>query len=420
MPSSSQMQRWSDGAPPAEIVEAIPFVEPVPEVGAGKPVTRPGSIAPRPKVGPACRLLRFIGGLVRVVGSMLGWLFGALALMVAVAVLAALPVLQFLSLGYLLEAGGRIARTGRLRDGFIGVRLAARLGGIVAMSWLLLLPVRFVAGMARAAQIIEPDGEVTRAWRWSLTVLIAFTALHIGAACARGGRLRSFLWPFNIVWLLRRVWRGGYYTEARDAVWDVATALRLPYYFWLGCRGFAAAFLWLAIPVSLLALGRAAAPLGFLGALLLAWVLLYLPFLQMRLARDNRFAAAFELRAARREYGRAPWAFSIAFLITLLTALPLYLLKIEVVPTEAAWLPSLVFVAFIFPARLLTGWALGRVQRRQSARHWFFRWTGRLPYLPAAALYVLIVYFTQYTSWNGVWSLYEQHAFLVPVPFFGM
>jgi hypothetical protein len=53
-------------------------------------------------------------------------------------------------------------------------------------------------------------------------------------------------------------------------------------------------------------------------------------------------------------------------------------------------------------------------------RHWFFRWTGRLPLLPATALYVLIVFFTQYTSWNGVWSLYEQHAFLVPVPFFGM
>ena len=46
------------------------------------------------------------------------------------------------------------------------------------------------------------------------------------------------------------------------------------------------------------------------------------------------------------------------------------------------------------------------------------RWTGRLPLLPVAGFYVLVVFFTQYTSWNGVWSLYEQHAFLVPVPFF--
>jgi hypothetical protein len=40
--------------------------------------------------------------------------------------------------------------------------------------------------------------------------------------------------------------------------------------------------------------------------------------------------------------------------------------------------------------------------------------------LPIEAFYVLIVFFTQYTSWNGVFSLYEQHAFLLPIPFFGM
>jgi hypothetical protein len=253
-------------------------------------------------------------------------------------------------------------------------------------------------------------------------VLIGFTALHIGAACARGGRLRYFVWPFNVVWLFRRWLRGGYYAEARDAVWDVAASLRLPYYFWLGFRGFIGAFAWLAFPVTLIALGRLpnAAMLGFLGALWLGVVLLYLPFLQMRLAMTNRLAGAFELRAVRRDFRRAPWAFTLAFVVTLLSALPLYLLKIEMVPREAAWLPSLVFIAFIFPARLLTGWAMGRAQRREAPRHWFFRWTGRLPVLPAAAFYVLVVYFTQFTSWNGVWSLYEQHAFLVPVPFFGV
>ena len=52
---------------------------------------------------------------------------------------------------------------------------------------------------------------------------------------------------------MRRLLRGGYYSEARDAVWDVTQSLRLPYYFWLGCRGFLAAMAWLIIPVSLLA-----------------------------------------------------------------------------------------------------------------------------------------------------------------------
>jgi hypothetical protein len=367
---------------------------------------------------------RLLGRGIRAVGSVLEWLFGVVVLLVGLAVLAALPILQFLSLGYLLEAGGRVARTGRLRDGLIGVRLAARLGGIVAGAWLLLLPVRFVADLARSAAIIDPDGPVAAAWRAGLLVLIGVTFIHIAAACARGGKLRYFCWPFNVFWLIRRLFRGGYYAEARDAVWNTVVSLRLPYYFWLGFRGFVAALAWLVVPITLLAIGHApsegAALLGFVGALLLGIVLLYLPFLQMRLAATNRLRAVFEVGAVRDAFKRAPWAFAVAFVVTLLFALPLYLLKIELIPREAAWLPSLVFIVFIYPARLLTGWALGRAARRTAPRHWFFRWTGRLLLVPAAAFYVLIVFFTQYTSWNGAWSLYEQHAFLVPVPFFGM
>jgi hypothetical protein len=377
-----------------------------------------------PLAQPAPRKPHFIFRCATAVGSALEWLFGFASLFIGLAVLAALPVLQFLSLGYLLEAGGRIARTGRLRDGFIGVRLAARLGGVVLGAWLFLWPVRFVSDMARAAEIIDPNGRVAAAWRFGLLVLIGVTFVHIALACARGGKLRYFFWPFNWVWLIRRLFRGGYYTEARDAVWDVFASLRLPYYFWLGFRGFIGAFAWLALPITLLAVGRAhfpAAPLvGFVGALMLAVVLLYLPFLQMRLAATNRLRGAFELGAVRRDFGRAPWAFTFAFVITLLFALPLYLLKIQIVPREAAWLPSLIFIGFIYPARLLTGWAMGYAARRPKPRHWFLRWTARVPLLPAAAFYVLIVFFTQYTSWNGAWSLYEQHAFLVPVPFFGM
>jgi hypothetical protein len=361
---------------------------------------------------------------VRTIGSMVEWLFGVGVLMVGLAVLAAVPLLQFLSLGYLLESGGRVARTGRLRDGFIGVRLAARLGGLVMGCWLMLLPARFVADLAYSAQIIDPDGPMAARWRIGLFVLIGLTAAHIGLACARGGRLRYFFWPFNFVSVLLRLLRGGYYAEARDAVWNTTMALRLPYYFSLGFRGFIGALAWWALPITLLALGHLPAPLaplfGFLGALLLGLVLVYLPFLQMRLALTNRLSAVFEILEARRTFRRAPWAFAFSFVVTLLFALPLYLLKIEMVPREAAWLPSLVFILFLFPARLLTGWALGRAVQRKTPRHWFFRWTGRLPFLPAAGFYVLIVFFTQYTSWNGVWSLYEQHAFLVPVPFFGM
>ena len=408
-----------DTLPTPPLYRAVPELEAVDE----PPAAVLDALPVRARANPVALPFRIVARGVRAVGSGLEWLFGAAALMVGLAVLAALPLLQFLSLGYLLEAGGRVARTGRLRDGFIGVRLAARLGGVVAGSWLFLLPVRVVSGLAYSAEVIDPGGAAAGRWRTGLLVLTVLTAVHVVAACARGGRLRYFVWPFNAVWLVRRLLRGGYYAEARDAVWGVAVSLRLPYYFGLGLRGFVGALAWLALPVTLLALGQLRAPVaplvGFLGALFLAVVLLYLPFLQMRLAASGRLAAAFELRAVRADFRRAPYAFAFSFLVTLLFALPLYLLKIEVVPREALWLPSLVFIAFIFPARLLTGWALARAARRPAPRHWFFRWTARLPLVPATAFYVLVIFFTQYTSWNGVWSLYEQHAFLLPIPFFG-
>jgi len=374
-----------------------------------------------PFVVRAPRRVRVVRAVIGGLGSAWEWVFGTLTLMAGLAVLAAIPVLQFLSLGYLLEVGGRVGRSGRLRDGFIGVRPAARVGSIVLGAYLMLLPLQLVSSLWTSAELIEPGGRVARGWRIALGMLTIVMALHIALACARGGRLRYFLWPFgNPFWLARRLARGGYYAEARDAVWEFLVALRLPYYFWLGLRGFVGGFLWIAVPVTLLAAGRKIPPLGVLGWVLLVAVLLYVPFLQVHFAVRNRFRALFELRAVRDLYRRAPWAFAWSLLITLAFALPLYLLKIEMIPREAAWLPSLVFIAFIFPARLLIGWGYGLATRRPAPRHGFFRWTGRLAMLAVAAAYGVVVYFSQFVAWGGIWSLYEQHAFLLPVPFFSM
>ena len=174
------------------------------------------------------------------------------------------------------------------------------------------------------------------------------------------------------------------------------------------------------MPVSLIAAGRAVPPLSLLGILLLGLVFPALPFLQLRFVTEGRFRAFVETRAVRERFRRAPWAFAIALLVTAAAAVPLYLLKIEMIPREAAWLPSLVFLGFTIPARLLTGWAYHRSERRPSRRHWVFRLSARLWLLPVALLYVLFVYFSQFTAWRGVWSLYEQHALLIPVPFFGL
>ncbi len=307
-----------------------------------------------------------------------------------------------------------------MRDSFVGVRKAARVGGIVLGVALLMLPLQLLSSFYISAQIIEPGGTAARVWKAVLVVVTVLMALRIALALARGGRLRYFFWFIgNGVWLGRRVVRGGYYAEARDAVWDFVASLRLPYYWWLGFRGFVVGLAWLAIPVGLLALGRKVPPLGFVGGVWFAMVLLGLPFLQMRLTVENRLRAGFELGAVLSRFSRAPWAFSFALLAALLFSLPLYLLKIERVPPEAEWLPCLFFIVFIYPTRLLAGWAYARGCRRAPPRNWFFAATGLVSMLPTAGLYVLLVVLTQYISWEGGKSLVEQHAFLLPRPFTG-
>jgi hypothetical protein len=330
-------------------------------------------------------------------------------------------VAQLLSFGYLLEAGGRVARTGRLRDAFVGVRKASRVGSMVIGVWLFFLPLQFISSLAASAQLVDPNGPMARLWKVILVATTVLVILHVLAACARGGRVRHFLLPWgNPFWIVRRIRQGGAYTSARDAVWQFVASLRLPHYFRLGLLGFVGTMIWLAVPVSLMAVGRKAPLLGLLGSILLGVVALWLPFLQAQFAVENRFKALFRLRGVRDRFRRAPWAFAFALLVILTGAVPLYVLKIEMIPRETAWLPSLFFLGFIFPARVLAGWAFARSLRREPPRHWFFRWTGRFAIVPVAALYVIIVFFSQYTGWRGIWGLYEQHAFLLPVPFLGM
>ena len=127
--------------------------------------------------------MRWLG---RAIASASDWVFGAVALTVGLSVLSSAPVAQFLAFGYLLEAGGRVARSGRLRDGLVGVRKASRVGSIVVGVWLFLLPLQLVSSLAISAQLVDPGGAIARRWKVGLVVLTVLVALHILAACARG------------------------------------------------------------------------------------------------------------------------------------------------------------------------------------------------------------------------------------------
>lgn len=400
----------------------------------------------------------------------LEWLFGLVSLLACLAVLAAIPIVNLLSLGYLLEASGCVARSGRLRDGFIDIGKFARIGSMVAGTWLWLLVPRLISSLATDAWLIDPEGFSARGWRIAQVTSTVLIVVHILLAWYSGGRLRHFFWPFlapfqlaarilfgGIIGPLLRpkiqvispaladdlyverplsAWfppailvagmrRGRMYAEARNAVWDFIVSLRLPQYFWLGLRGFAGALAWLLLPSLMLMAGTSGRGpvtivIGYLGAIAMAWVLLYLPFLQTHFACQNRLSAMFQIREVRAQFRRAPIAYWFALAITLLFALPLYLLKIEPPPRELWWTLTIFFVLFIYPARLLTGWAVGRALHHQQPRFFLSCWLARTAAVPVVLFYVFILFFTQYTSFLGPASILEQHAFLVPVPFLSL
>lgn len=347
------------------------------------------------------------------------WVFGAMALIFGLALLSAIPLLNLLVLGYLLQVSARVSEKGRMRDGYIGIRKAAVLGRMALGTWLVLWPARFVSDLWQSATLVDPSG-VAKGWRVFLIVMIVWTLIHIVWSIARGGWLRHFLWPAPIKFF-RWLRRPKNFAAARDASWSYVAGLNLPDYFWLGLRGFVGAALWLIVPVGILILASFLPQggnlvLSLVGGLLMAAVILYLPFLEVRFAVEQRFQAMFEVKAVRGWFRQAPVAFLFAFFMTLLFSLPLYALKVELTPQEVAFLPGLLFVMLGFPARVYTGWAVGRARKRELPRNGFFRFVCRVGALPLAFSYVLMLYLSQFFSWHGVYSLLEQHAFLVPAP----
>jgi len=370
---------------------------------------------------PAHLLRRFFAGLGRAGRRVLG--FSSIVL--SLAVISAIPVLNLLSLGYLLEASARVGRRGRLRDGLIGLERFAVGGRIVLACWLWILPLRLLDSFRRDAELIAPGSDRAISLRITLVVLTLIIGAHLIRASLRGGKWRHFLWPAP-AGFLRDL--GGDLTVAPrlSRVKSFLLDLHLLHFLRLGALGFAGALLWLLPPVLILLLAAnlsnpgVAALLSLAGSLLLGFVVLYLPFLQTRFAMSGEFRAFFSLTATREQFARAPLAFRFALFTTLLFALPLYLLKIELTPKEVAWLPNLVFVLFIFPARLLLGWALSRAEKRTLPRAQVSRWLARLASIPVVATYAFVVWLTQYLSWHGSLSLLEQHAFLVPAPLLGL
>lgn len=352
------------------------------------------------------------------------FLFQLTSLILLLAVASSIPILQLAGLGYMLEVGRRIADRGHRGSILPGLDRACRIGVIAAGAYLTWLPVWLVSDYAYSASLIDLTSPVAGAWRVAAWIVSVGWVLHVAWAMLRGGRWYHFVWPAPVRFV-KEIWRPTMWRRAEDALWNYTVGLQIPRLTWLGLRGAVGALAWLVVPGLLIMVGLSADEqpgrvlLGLLGALLMTWVLLYLPFLQIHMARENRLRAIFDVRTIRADFKRAPWAFFLSFFVTLAMALPLYLFRIESVPQELLWIPCLFFVALTLPARMLVGWALRRGHREIPPRHWANRWAAWTLQLVSVPFYVMALYLALITSWDGLLILFVQHSFLVPVPFAG-
>lgn len=342
--------------------------------------------------------------------------FGFVTMIALLAFVATIPLVQVLSLGYLLEAEGRVARTGKLRGALPGLRTLARLGGATLGILLTFVPFLIVRDLRHDAILIDSTSKATHTLGLLHAIFGLAGLVHASLALLRGGRLTSFFRPLtNVRSAFTRLGSGEGISlaGAREAV----SALRLPHYFALGAKGFFAALIWIALPTALLAVGPKAPPIALLGGFLLAVFVIPLPLLQANLAATGRFKAGFDLPEAWRRYRRAPIASLLALALTLALSVPLNVLKIELIPRDALVLAAGVFLLTILPTKLAAGKAWARGGREGRA---FFplRFVAALGALALAGAYVLVLFLTRFIEWQGAVSLFEQHAFLVPVAFY--
>ncbi len=347
-----------------------------------------------------------------------------LSLLVFLAVLSAIPIVQFVSLGYLLMAGSRLAQQRPWRQCLPGHRLAGKLGVFVLIASLLFLPVLFVDDLAETAKVLEPGSPMAARWQLGALAITVAWLVHIGWAALRGGRWWHLIWPAPFKFLAR-VWRPSTWSKASDSLYEFVDSLQLPKLWWLGARATVGALLWLVIPVSMMIIGQRApagiAPLiGLIGSLLMAWVMFYLPFLQMLFAKTGSMSSFLAVQQVRQNYRFAPWAHLFALLLLSALAIPLYLLRIENPPAELMWAPSLIFALLMLPTKLVLGWAVGYAEMRQERqlkrRSWWVRYPANVLALVPVGIYVGALFVAQLIAGQGAYVMYFQHAFLVPNP----
>ncbi len=404
----------------------------------------------------ASRLSGPLGLLWRLPWATLGAAWRFSSVVVLLAVVAAIPIVQFASLGYILYSSARLSQGRRWRECLPGSVVAGRITQFTLCAFLLWLPVWFVTDLAYSAQLVSPGSSSAASWRMGAFVVAGIWVLLVGWAACRGGKIQHFLWPAPIRFL-KESWRPAMWSAASDRLFAIVESIRFPKLWLLGVKAAAGALIWTFIPVSLMIVGlRGEAGitglLGLVGAVCMMVVMLYLPFLQIQMASSGKFIDLFRVKLVRHRFCFSPFAHAFTLMLLCLACLPLYLLRIEATPAALLWAPSLVFVLFMMPVKWLLGAAMGYARTRELAaraaslseqapehllekqvvhgpvvaeaakrsrrgvRHWSLRWPARFIAFASVAVYVGSLYVAQLVAGQGILVMYFQHAFLVPAP----
>lgn len=378
--------------------------------------------------------------------AMFAW--NTFSLVIVLSVAATIPVLQFASLGYMLECSARIARGLPIKRCFPGVKLAGHI--VRCCLWILLtwLPLWLVTDLGYSSELIQPGSNLAFGLRVTARILAILWVLWIVYAIARGGGWKHFLWPQPIRFV-KAILQKNYWLDLENRWWDFLQKLHLWRLIKLGFQASLGALIWLAVPAMMILISLNAASqvktqqqgglalLGLLGAILMARAIQYLPTLQTYMAMESlmkgdwggeaiptgqlkkhRLHGALDRSCAREIFRRVPISYAFSNILFLALAIPLYPLRIEWIPPQLWFLLSIFFVVLMFPAKLLMGWLVRRSRLKTTDAHWVLRWIAWIPHLGAIAIYVGFLYLGKFALWQGGASLFFQHAFLPPVPFY--
>jgi hypothetical protein len=350
--------------------------------------------------------------------------FGAACIILSLAVLAAIPGFNILTLGCLIEPQRRVALSGRLRDGFPLLVLAPRLGVLILGVLIFQLPLRFLGTrVSDALVLLGPEHPRTLRLATALTAFQWMIAIHLILAILNGSTPGCYLRPIrNFRRGMRLLFTANGRRELSAGIDAVLAVLQPVRHFMLGLRAFLGAVVWLLIPASLLVSysppDRANPVFGLLtalGVLLMIPVAAWLPLLQVQQAADGRFRSIFAVATVRRKIRTAPLAWMFSTVLLYAMTFPLYLGKIQLPPDDALLVLTPFFILLIYPARLAVAWAWHRGNRPQTTR-WLLHVPVRLIMFPLLAGYGIFLMLTPAISELGRNAPFENQAFLGPAP----